>query len=57
MEHIFDKIILVDDRVEATEEEKVIGIYPLDMVTESDIEALYIIRLEEEKIRNLVIRE
>jgi hypothetical protein len=40
-----------------TEEEKMIGIYPLDKVNESDIKDLYEIRLEEEKIRALAKKE
>lgn len=40
-----------------TEEEKMIGIYPLDKVTESDIKDLYEIRLEEEKMRALAKKE
>ena len=40
-----------------TEEEKMIGIYPLDKVNESDIKDLYEIRLEEEKMRALAKKE
>lgn len=40
-----------------TEEMKVIKIYPLDKVNESDVQALYKIRLEEEKKRALAKKE
>lgn len=40
-----------------TEEEKMIGNYALNEVTESDVQELYKIRLEEEKMRELVKKE